>query len=337
MKALLSRQPGPPETLTLEEVPDLAPKPGQAVIRVEACGANFPDVLLLEDRYQIRPPRPFSPGAEVAGIVESVGEGVTVPKVGDRVMAICSWGGMAEQLAVEAERCLPVPGSMPLDDAAALQLTYGTAYYGLKESGRLGSGDTLLVLGAAGGVGLAAVEIGKALGARVIAAVSTEAKATFAREAGADETVIYPRGPFDKAGLKDLAALFKGACGAGANVILDPVGGDYAEAALRSIAKKGRYVIAGFTAGIPRVPFNLVLFKDAQIVGAPWGAVVAENIPAYKKAIDELLALYEVGKIKPRIALRLPLERAQEGLERLLAREAVGKIVITMDGGHGVV
>jgi len=337
MKALLSRQPGPPETLTLEEVPDLAPKPGQAVIRVDACGANFPDVLLLEDRYQIRPPRPFSPGAEVAGIVDSVGEGVTVPKVGDRVMAICSWGGMAEQLAIDAERCLPVPDSMPLDDAAALQLTYGTAYYGLKESGRLGSGDTLLVLGAAGGVGLAAVEIGKALGARVIAAVSTETKAKTAREAGADETVIYPRGPFDKAGLKGLAALFKDACGAGANVILDPVGGDYAEAALRSIAKKGRYVIAGFTAGIPRVPFNLVLFKDAQIVGAPWGALVAENIPAYKTAIDELLTLYKDEKIKPRIALRLPLERAQEGLERLLAREAVGKIVITMDRGHGVV
>ncbi len=330
MKALLSRQPGPPETLAIETVPDLTPKAGQAVIRVEACGANFPDVLLIEDKYQIRPPRPFAPGAEVAGIVESVGEGVTSVKIGDRVMAICSWGGMAEQLAIAAERCLPVPGEMPTDEAAAFQLTYGTAYYGLKESGRLSAGETALILGAAGGVGLAGVEIAKALGARVIAAVSSEEKAQIAREAGADGTIIYPRGPFDAAGQKNLAALFKEGCGSGADVILDPVGGDYAEAAFRAIAKKGRHVVAGFTAGIPRVPFNLVLFKDAQVVGAPWGAVVAEDLPAYKKAIDELLALYKAGKIRPRIALRLPLDRAREGLDLLLGRQAVGKIVIMM-------
>jgi NADPH2:quinone reductase len=328
MKALLSREAGPPESLILADVPDAEPRNGEVLIRVVACAANCPDLLMIQDRYQVRPPRPFIPGAEVAGIVERVGEGVSSLATGERVMAVCNWGGMAELVAVPASRCIPVPSTVPLEEAAALQLTYGTAYFGLRRCAHLEPADQLLVLGAAGGVGLAAVEIGKALGAQVIAAVSSEAKATIARSAGAEQTLLYPRGPFtDPDARKALATLFK-QVSRPSDVILDPVGGDYAEAALRSIAWGGRYVVVGFASGIPKIPLNVLLMKGAQIVSAPWGGVVERDPAAFRETMDALLDLHALGAIRPRISLRLPLDRASEAFARFQERAAIGKILI---------
>jgi NADPH:quinone reductase len=326
MKALVSHAPGPPESLVFEEVPEPEPGPHDVRIRVAACGVNFPDVLIVQDKYQIQPPRPFIPGAEVAGIVERVGTEVSTVAPGDRVMGLCSWGGMAEKLVLPAARCTRVPRDIPLDEAATLQITYGTAYFGLRTCGRLARGERLLVLGAAGGVGVAAVEIGRALGAEVVAAVSSEAKAAVARDAGAASVLIYPRGPFDAAARGALAAAFK--ANGSVNVVLDPVGGDYTEAALRAIAPGGRLVVVGFAAGIPSIRLNLVLLKSAQIVAAPWGAVVAENPEAYTDTMRTLFDLHAKGAIRPRISCRMPLERGAEALALLQAREAVGKIVV---------
>jgi NADPH2:quinone reductase len=328
MKALVSREPGPPESLVLEDVPEVEPGPRDVRLRVAACGVNFPDLLIVQDRYQIKPPRPFSPGAEVAGIVERVGTEVSTLTPGDAVMAVCSWGGMAEKLVVPAARCTRVPAGMPLDEAAALQITYGTALYGLKQCGRLVPGERLLVLGAAGGVGLAAVEIGKALGAKVTAAVSSDAKAAIARNAGADSVFVYPRGPFDEGARGALSSAFKAALKDGVDVVLDPVGGEYTEAALRSISPGGRLVVVGFAAGIASIRMNLVLLKSAHIVAAPWGAVVEKDPATYARTMDALFDLHARGAIRPLISQRLPLERGAEALQRLQAREAVGKIVV---------
>jgi NADPH2:quinone reductase len=334
MKTLLSKAPGPPETLVLEEVADPAPAPGQVLLKVAACGVNYPDSLIIEDKYQFKPPRPFAPGGEVAGVVEALGEGVTGLRPGQRVIGSAVSGGMAEKMVLPAERCVPVPDTMPLEEAAAFLMTYGTSHHALKDRARLKAGETLLVLGAAGGVGLAAVELGKAAGARVVAAVSSEDKAQAAREAGADEAVIYPRGPFDRDGAKALADLFKQAVGPnGADVIYDPVGGDYAEAALRAIAWKGRFLVVGFPAGIPKIPLNLVLLKGCEIVGVFWGGFTAREAQANAENIGELMELHAAGKIRPRISQRLPLARGGEAIARLAGRQAVGKIIVTMESG----
>lgn len=262
MKALLSKSVGGPETLVIEDVPEAKAKPGHAVIQVKACGVNYPDVLIIEDLYQFKPARPFAPGGEVSGIVKSVGEGVTNVKVGQRVLGNTGWGGMAEELALEASRLIPIPDSMPFDEAAAFIMTYGTSYYGLKDRGFLKPGQTLLVLGAAGGVGLAAVELGHAMGARVIAAASSQEKVDLCLKHGADAGVVYSKGPFDKEGARALANQFKEACGEhGADVVYDGVGGDYAEAAIRAMAWEGRFLVVGFPAGIPKIPLNLALLK----------------------------------------------------------------------------
>lgn len=332
MKALLSKQPGGPETLVLEEVPDPRPGPGEVLLAVKACGVNYPDALIVQDLYQLKPERPFAPGAEVSGVVEAVGSGVDRLKAGDRVIGSAGWGGMAEKLALKAERCISIPDSMPFDEAAAFILTYGTAHHALKDRAKLQTGETLLVLGAAGGVGLAAVEIGKAAGARVIAAASSQEKVDFAKQHGADEGVVYPAGPFDKTGQRSLADLFKKACGEnGADVIYDPVGGDYSEAALRAIAWEGRFLVIGFTAGIPRPPLNLALLKSCQIVGVYWGAFTQHNPKANAANNRELIDLYVKGAIKPEISERFPLAKAGEAIARLAARKAMGKIVVTMD------
>jgi len=329
MKMVSSRAPGPPETLVLEDAADPVAGAGQVVIGVRACGVNFPDALIIEDRYQVRPERPFAPGAEVAGVIEALGEGVTTLAVGQRVIGFSSWGGMAEKLAVDARRCMPMPDAMPFDEAAALVMTYGTAHYALTRRGRLNAGETVLVLGASGGVGLAAVELAKAAGARVIAAVSSPDKALFAKGAGADETVVYPRGPFDKDGAKALSNLFKAACGpGGAQVVVDPVGGDYAEAALRAIDRGGRFLVIGFPAGIPRLPLNLVLLKGCQVVGVDWGAEVVLHPEGLARDVRELLGLYARGLIRPRISERFPLARAGEAITRLSSRQALGKVVV---------
>ena len=332
MKAVLSVQIGGPETLVIQDVPDLAPKPGAAVVEVKACGVNYPDVLIIEDLYQFKPSRPFAPGGEVSGVVKSVGEGVTNVKVGPRVLGNTGWGGMAEELSLEASRLIPIPDAMPFDEAAAFIMTYGTSYYGLKDRGFLKPGQTLLVLGAAGGVGLAAVELGKAMGARVIAAASSQAKVDLCLKHGADAGVVYPMGPFDKDGTKALAAQFKEACGeGGANVIYDGVGGDYAEASLRCMAWEGRFLVIGFPAGIPRIPLNLALLKSCDIVGVFWGAAVARDPKAHQQNVKELMDLYAAGKIKPFVSERFPLAKAADAIAHLASRKAMGKVVVTMD------
>ena len=332
MKALLSKAVGGPETLALEDVADPTPKAGEVRIAMRACGVNYPDVLIIEDRYQSRPPRPFAPGGEIAGVVEALGEGVTELKIGDRVIASTGHGGMAEQVVVAAARCIPIPQAMPFDEAAAFIMTYGTSHHALKDRAQLKAGETLLVLGAAGGVGLAAVELGKAAGARVVAAVSSEEKAALAKARGADSTVIYPMGPFDTDGRKALSALFKDAVGtAGADVIYDPVGGDYAEAALRSIAWEGRFLVVGFPAGIPKMPLNLTLLKSCQIVGVFWGAFVARDPARNAENTRELLDMYAQGLIRPEVSARYPLARGGEAITELASRRALGKVVVTVD------
>ena len=332
MKALLSTQVGGPETLVIQDMPSPQAKPGWAVVSVKACGVNYPDVLIIEDKYQFKPPRPFSPGGEISGVVKSVGDGVTHLKVGDRVLGNTGSGGMAEELSVEASRLVPIPDSMPFDEAAAFLMTYGTSYYGLKDRGHLKAGQTLLVLGAAGGVGLAAVELGKAMGARVIAAASSQEKVDLAIARGAESGVVYPAGPFDRDGQKALAELFKQACGpGGADVVYDGVGGDYAEAALRSTAWEGRFLVIGFPAGIPRIPLNLALLKGCDIVGVFWGAAVARDPAAHQRNVAELMALYAAGKVRPHVSERFPLSRAGEAISHLAARKALGKVVVTID------
>ncbi|HEY0799781.1 MAG TPA: NADPH:quinone oxidoreductase family protein, partial [Steroidobacteraceae bacterium] len=268
MKALLSRRPGGPETLVLEEVPDPEPGRGEVRISVRAVGVNFPDLLIIQDLYQIKPPRPFAPGGELSGVVDVVGEGVTNVKAGDRVLVSPVRSAMAEKAVGNANNCWKIPDAMPFDEAAALLLTYGTSQHALKDRAQLRAGETLLVLGAGGGVGLAAVELGKAMGARVIAAASSPEKLALAREHGADDGVQYPAGSLDKNAARAVTDSFKAACGAdGAHVIYDAVGGDYSEAALRAIAWQGRHLVVGFPAGIPKLPLNLPLLKGCQIVG----------------------------------------------------------------------
>ncbi|MBQ1543228.1 MAG: NADPH:quinone oxidoreductase family protein [Caulobacteraceae bacterium] len=332
MKAMLSKSVGGPETLAVEDRPDPAPGAGEVLLSVKACGVNYPDVLMIQDLYQFKPERPFSPGGEVSGVIEALGEGVTHLKVGQRVIGSTGWGGMAEKLNVAAARVIPIPDQMPFDEAAAFIMTYGTSHYALKQRAALKPGETLLVLGAAGGVGLAAVELGKAAGARVIAAASTQEKVDLAIRHGADAGVVYPAGPFDKDGAKALAGLFKEACGPdGADVIYDAVGGDYAEAALRSIAWEGRFLVIGFPAGIPKIPLNLTLLKGCQIVGVFWGAFTARDPKANQENIRELMELYVAGKIRPHVSERFPLAKAGDAIAWLGSRKAMGKVVVTMD------
>ena len=330
MKAVVSRTPGGPETLVLEEAAEPTAGKGQVVLSVKAIGVNFPDVLIIKDMYQFKPERPFSPGAEVSGVVEAVGEGVTRLKVGDRVFAMLGWGGMAEKVTVDEKRCFAIPDSMPFDEAAAFIMTYGTSYYALGERGNLKPGETLLILGAAGGVGLAAIELGKAMGARVIAAVSSEEKLAVAKKAGADDGVIYPRGPLDRDAQKQLSEDFKRVCGKdGAHVIYDAVGGDYAEPAVRSIAWEGRYLVVGFPAGIPKLPLNLTLLKSCDVRGIFWGAAIDRFPERHEAAVGELAALYAAGKIRPTISARYPLAQAGEAIAALSSRSTTGKVVVT--------
>lgn len=332
MKAVLSKEVGGPETLVLEELPDPVAGPGQVLIDVKACGVNYPDVLIIEDKYQFKPTRPFAPGGEVSGVIAAVGEGVTRFKVGDRVLASTGWGGFAEKLALEEQRCTPIPDNMPFDEAAAFVLTYGTSYYALKDRGALKAGETLLVLGAAGGVGLAAVELGKAAGARVIAAASSQEKVDLAIKHGADSGVVYPRGPFDKDGQKALANLIKDACGPnGWDVAYDAVGGDYSEATIRAAGWNGRFLVIGFPSGIPKIPLNLTLLKSCDIVGVFWGAAVARDPKGHAQNLKDLMGLYATGKIKPYVSERFPLARAGEAIAHLSSRKAMGKVVITVD------
>ncbi|MDQ8757721.1 NADPH:quinone oxidoreductase family protein [Sphingosinicella sp. LHD-64] len=332
MKALLSRAAGGPETLELADIPAPVPGPGQLLVDVKACAINYPDVLIIEDKYQFKPPRPFAPGGEIAGTVAAMGEGVAGWAPGDRLIAMLGHGGLAEKVLVDAKKALPLPEGRSFADGSALILTYGTTIHALLDRGRLKAGETLLVLGAAGGVGLAAIELGKAFGARVVAAVSSDEKAEAARAAGADDAIVYPRGPFDKDGAKALAQQFKDAVGPnGADVVYDPVGGDYTEAALRSLGWEGRLLVVGFPAGIPKLPLNLTLLKSCDVRGVFWGAFAARDPKANAAHIQTLFKLWDEGRIAPKVSRTWPLAEGAKAIAHMAARQAVGKLVVTMD------
>ncbi|MBM4266212.1 MAG: NADPH:quinone oxidoreductase family protein [Deltaproteobacteria bacterium] len=324
MKTLLCKQFGPPESLVLEDVPPPQARAGQIVVEVKACGVNFPDVLLLENKYQFKPPLPFAPGGEISGVVKTIGEGVSGLSGGDRILASTGAGGFAEEIAIPASVVIKIPDAMDWNTAAAFLMTYGTSYYALKDRGRLQPGETLVVLGAAGGVGLAAVELGHAMGARVIAAASSEEKLAVCREHGADETIDY-----SKEDLKErMRALTDGN---GADVVYDPVGGAYSEPAIRSTAWEGRFLVIGFAAGdIPRIPLNLTLLKGCQIIGVFWGAFVGREQERHRQNTQELFDLYTKGKIRPYVSSTYPLARGGEAIRELADRRAKGKVVVVI-------
>jgi NADPH2:quinone reductase len=328
MKAVLCRQFGPPSVLRVEEVPSPAPGPGQLVVATRTCGVNFPDTLIIQGKYQFKPDFPFSPGGEVSGVVKEVGDGVTAFKTGDRVIAATTFGGYAEEVVADANRTLPIPDGMDFDSAAAFVLTYGTSHHALKDRAQLRAGETLLVLGAAGGVGLAAIELGKLMGARVIAAASSPEKLAVCKAHGADELIDYSS--------EDLRARIKALTdGKGVDVVYDPVGGDYSEPALRSIAWNGRFLVVGFAAGtIPSLPLNLPLLKGCAVVGVFWGGFTRNEPERNQENLAELAKWAAEGKLKPHISARYPLEGAAEALQSLMDRQVQGKVVLTTEAGR---
>lgn len=332
MRVLLSVTKGGPETLELTTLPDPVPAPDEILVRIHAAGVNFPDALMIRDLYQMKPPRPFAPGGEVAGEIIAVGEKVADLAPGDRVLALVGHGGFATHLTLKARSAVRIPDTMPYEDAACFVFTYGTSHHALKDRAALKAGETVLILGAAGGVGSAAIELAKASGARVIAAVSSTEKADFCKKIGADETLIYPRS-IDRNGQKALSSDIKRlAGGEGVDVVYDAVGGDYAEPALRAMTWNGRFLVVGFPAGIPSIPLNLPLLKGCQIVGVFWGASVLRDPKGHAENLSELFAMYTSGKIRPHISATFPMNRAGEALRLLEGRSALGKIVITMEG-----
>lgn len=324
MKAVLCRAYGPPEQLEVAEVETPTPGAGQIVIAVKACAVNFPDTLIIQGKYQFQPPLPFSPGTDVAGVVQAVGAGVEGLKVGDRVLALVSHGGYAEAVACDASAATVIPASVDFVTAAAFQLTYSTSYHALVDRGGIQPGETLLVLGASGGVGLAAVELGKLLGARVIAAASSAEKLEVCRRYNPDEVIDY--------GVEDLRERLKALAPGGVDVVFDPVGGSLAEPALRSVGWKGRYLVIGFAAGdIPRIPLNLPLLKGYSIVGVFVGSFMMRESRHSQANVRRLLAWLAEGQIKPLISRTYPLERAADALNAVLARQAIGKLVLVTE------
>ncbi|MEL7532596.1 MAG: NADPH:quinone oxidoreductase family protein [Bacteroidota bacterium] len=325
MKAVLCKAWGPPESLQLEEVPSPKAGKGQVVISVKACGVNFPDTLIIEGKYQTKPELPFSPGGEVAGVVKEVGEGVKHLKEGMPVFCLMGYGGFAEEVVAEASVTFPIPPGMDFINASAISLTYGTSMHALKDRARLKEGETLLVLGAAGGVGLAAIQIAVQMGAKVIAAASTEEKLAFCRENGASETINY-RTEDLKARVKELTD------GKGVDVVYDPVGGDYAEIGVRSMAWNGRFLVIGFATGeIPAIPLNLALLKGCSLVGVFWGRF-AQTTPHKNMAnFMQLLQWFQEGKLKPHIYKTYSLQQAAAALNDITDRKVMGKVVLVTD------
>ena len=328
MKALMSTKVGGPDTLEMLDVDDPKAGKGQVLIDVKACSINYPDVLIIQDLYQFKPERPFAPGGEVSGVIAEIGEGVEGLKVGDRVASTTGHGGLVEKVVVDQNAVFKIPDSVSHEDASALILTYGTSIHALVDRGHIKEGDDLLVLGASGGVGIAAVELGKAFGARVVAAVSSEEKAAFCKEAGADETIVYDRAPFDKDQSKALAGQFKAAAPGGYDVIYDAVGGDYSEPAVRSIGWEGRFLVVGFPAGIARLPLNLTLLKSCDVAGVFWGAFAARDPQANRAHINRLFKLWEQGKIQPRVSETFAFEDAGKAIQKMADRGAIGKLVV---------
>ena len=323
MKAVLCKQYGPPETLTFEELPSPRPGPGEVVVTVKAASVNFPDVLIIQDKYQVKPPLPFSPGSELAGVVKEVGPDVSEFKPGDKVIAYTTYGAFAEEVKTEASRLLPMPEGMDYPSAAAFLVTYGTSDHALRDRGGLKAGETVLVLGAAGGVGLAAIEIGKALGARVIACASSEEKLAVCREHGADASINYAAEGLRER-IKSLTA------GRGVDVVYDAVGGPYTEPAFRSLAWRGRLLVVGFAAGdIPKLPLNLALLKGASVVGVFWGDFTKREPKQFAESVHQLGQWFRDGKLRPHVSQTFPLRLAAEALKLMAARQVKGKLVLT--------
>ena len=330
MKALQCVELAGPEKLIFSEIEDPKPGNGEVLIEIKAASVNFPDVLMIQGLYQNQPPMPFIPGAECSGVIIEIGEGVNSCAVGDRVFVMAGTGCFAERLVVDATRVASIPSTMDFPVAAALPMTYGTSLYALKQRANLQPGETLLVLGAAGGVGISAVEIGKAMGAKVIAAASSEEKTKICLEHGADEVFIYPSGNLDRDQQKELSNKIKELTGGlGANVVYDPVGGSFSEPAIRAMAWEGRFLVIGFAAGeIPKPPLNLALLKNCQIVGVFWGAWTLMFPAEYEKNLQELFKLHADGKINPEISDRFSLEESAAAIAHLMDRKAKGKVII---------
>jgi NADPH:quinone reductase len=322
MKALLCTHYGTPDDLEIADIADPSPAPGEAVVRVRAAALNFFDTLIIAGKYQTKPPMPFSPSAEFAGEVESVGKGVTSVGPGDRVMGYVRFGAARERIAVAANLLVKIPGNLDFDRAAGLCVTYGTTLHALKDRAKLAPGETLAVLGASGGVGLAAIELGKIMGARVIACASSAEKIAFARDHGADDGIDY--------GTEDLKeALRRVTQGKGADVIYDPVGGAYAEAALRSIAWQGRFLVVGFAAGeIPKLPLNLVLLKGCDVLGVFWGSWLERNPEGYRANNEQLLTWCAEGRLSSHVHAVYPLAEAPAALKAIAARQVMGKVIL---------
>jgi NADPH2:quinone reductase len=323
MKAVVCKQYGPPDSLVLEELPSPTPGPGEVVVSVKAASLNFPDVLIIQNKYQFKPPLPFSPGSELAGVVKEVGAEVRNVRPGDRVMAFTTYGAFAEEVKTDATRLLPLPKSMDFVTGAAFVLTYGTSDHALRDRADLQAGETLLVLGAAGGVGLAAIEIGRALGARVIACASSADKLAVCREHGADALIDYAA--------EDLRERVKALTDArGVNVVYDAVGGAYSEPAFRSLAWRGRHLVVGFAAGeIPKLPLNLPLLKGASLVGVFWGDFARREPREFAQSMAQLARWHAEGKLKPHVSQTLPLAKAAEALKLMATRQVKGKLVLT--------
>lgn len=330
MKAWMSHAAGGPQTLVLEELPEPEAADGELLVRVQAVGINFPDGLLIRDRYQVKPPRPFAPGGEFCGIVERVGAGVSRFQPGDVVLGRCGWGAMAERVALSQERCVRIPPDFPPDEAAAFLFAYATVYHALHDAARIQPGETLLVLGAAGGVGSAAVDLGRAAGARVLACASSEAKLAFARSCGAADGLVYDADLQPGEAQKALAQQLKALAPGGVDVVFDPVGGAYAEPALRSLGRGGRHLVVGFTAGIPRMPLNLTLLKSCRIIGVDWRSFVNEEPEANARNVDALLSLWAQRRIQPQITEVFDLASAPEAIRRMESREVMGKLVVSL-------
>ncbi|MBL6853158.1 MAG: NADPH:quinone oxidoreductase family protein [Alphaproteobacteria bacterium] len=332
MKALLCTHYGPPEEMELHDVPSPAPGKNQVLVDVKACGVNFPDVLMLADKYQFKPALPFPPGGEVAGTVKALGEGVTNLKIGDRVAVSIGNGGFAEEVLADSRRCVPMPANVSFEVASAFIVTYGTSYHALKDRAKLKAGETLVVLGAAGGVGLSAVELGVAMGAKVIAGASSQEKVDLAMKHGAVDGFVYPRLPLSRDQQKALSDTIKAKTGGqGADVLYDPVGDQYAEPALRAMNWEGRYLVIGFAAGeIPRVPLNLTLLKGCDVLGVFWGMATQRDPKHANESLREIMQMISDGKLHPDVSASFPLAEGGKAIRMLQDRKAMGKVVVTM-------
>ena len=330
MKAFLCKEFGPVDTHQVEEIEDPIAGPGQVVVDIKATGISFPDVLIVQGLYQFKPPFPFSPGSEISGVISSVGEGVTLHKEGDRVMGSIGSGGLREKGVYSEQQLMPLPESMDFQTAAGFPLNYGTTYHAFKQRGELQADQTVLVLGAGGGLGITAIHVAKAMGAKVIAAASSQEKIDLCKKEGADEGIIYER-DMDRDLQKKFSDQIKDATGGGVDMIYDLVGGDYAEPALRAIARHGKYLVIGFTAGIPKMPLNLTLLKECQIVGVFWGQFAGIDHEENAQNFKELLQLHEEGKIKPFVTESFSLEDSAKAIKTLEDRKVLGKVVVSME------